>query len=317
MYKHSWDVVKFVCVKRVLSVRNKRSLISSESIEMFFFCSCTPKVCDTYPTAPDGYKVVSERSDDCCYSYRLVKDDCDVSACSIKPPVCNYFEDLQFYANTDDQCCGTYECACNPNKCLHVQNVCPVGTSKMISDKIACCPVSKCVFDASASAFAQSDASASLLGNSFMSIFTAEDEDDKRIQLSAVSQVSSNANANAQSASSQDLSLQTGSDNSGLSSVTTIVQGSLSGEAASNSGVSLASSYGLYATGRYNELAKTYAKALASAESGSIEGCCPGVVDGSSCPSTCPSDRVCDGKSCVYPRDCPCFTKSVQKPVST
>uniref|UniRef100_F6TIX8 CTCK domain-containing protein n=1 Tax=Ciona intestinalis TaxID=7719 RepID=F6TIX8_CIOIN len=59
---------------------------------------------------------------------------------------------------------------------------------------------------------------------------------------------------------------------------------------------------------------ETYAKALASSETGSIDGCCTGLTDASACPSTCPKDKVCDGTSCVYPRDCPCFRNSVRRP---
>uniref|UniRef100_H2Y887 von Willebrand factor n=1 Tax=Ciona savignyi TaxID=51511 RepID=H2Y887_CIOSA len=58
---------------------------------------------------------------------------------------------------------------------------------------------------------------------------------------------------------------------------------------------------------------ETYAKALDSVDSGYVEGCCPGLTDASICPTTCPKDKVCDGSSCVYPRDCPCYRNAIRR----
>ena len=196
-------------------------------------------------------------------------------------------------------------------KCDLGGGVCPVGMSRAVVDKTACCQFSKCVVNPSA--VADSGLSAMLFGSGFSSIVTG---DVIGKHTDAHSKSILNSNGNAQSAVSQDVSVQTENKIKDSTSVLTIVGGNIMGGFSSSSDNLLASDYGVYATGRYNELAKTYAKALGSVSIGAIEGCCPGVLDGSSCPSSCPIDQVCDGKVCVYPRDCPCFTNNIRKPVS-
>lgn len=74
--------------------------------------------------------------------------------------------------------------------------------------------------------------------------------------------------------------------------------------------------YRQYAAGRYNALAKSYAKAMTSSITSQIDGCCPGLTDSSKCPTACPEGQVCDGESCVYPKDCPCFSGDLRRTVS-
>ena len=127
---------------------------------------CTQKVCDPYPTAPEGHVVVEEKADDCCYSYRIIKESCDLTMCKEFAPVCNYYEDLVVYKV--DDCCATYECSCNPSKCPKLQyHPCPKGCARQAVDTDICCPVEKCVkINLQANARAQTDLS--LEGGQFM-----------------------------------------------------------------------------------------------------------------------------------------------------
>ena len=277
---------------------------------MFCF-RCVPRECEAHPSSPEGFKVVAEKADDCCYSYRIVKEDCDVSACSTSAPICNYYEDLQFFASDENQCCGTYECACNPTKCHTINQPCPPGTARAVMDNSVCCSLSKCVADISADA--QNEVSAMLLGAGFSAFVSGGSSANKRLE--AYLSGESKTDAEAQSSSTSDVAVKAGSG-SGVSTITTLMGDLLGGASSSGSGHSLASDYGTYAIGRYNALAESYSKALASASMGTIEGCCPGVVDNSACPSSCPSDQVCDGQQCVYPKDCPCIRNAVRRAVS-
>ena len=59
-------------------------------------------------------------------------------------PTCSYCQDVVQY-KTDD-CCATFECQCNPNKCLQLDVVsCPLGSERIVVDGDLCCPVGKCV----------------------------------------------------------------------------------------------------------------------------------------------------------------------------
>ena len=105
---------------------------------------CTIKVCDPYPTAPEGHAVVEEKADDCCYSYRIIKETCDLSLCKEFAPVCNHYEDLVSYKV--DECCATYECSCNPSKCPVLENTpCPKGCVRQVVESNTCCSIGKCV----------------------------------------------------------------------------------------------------------------------------------------------------------------------------
>ena len=137
--------------------------------------------------------------------------------------------------------------------------------------------------------------------------------------LHALMSSSANADASADASSTSDAYVKS-SDGSGSSStiITKFMGGSLFGGASSSAsaGLGFGSDYGAYASGRYNALAESYAKAMASGGFGTIESCCPGVIDDSACPASCPSDQVCDGQGCVYPKDCPCIRDTIRRPVS-
>ena len=105
---------------------------------------CKPKTCDSYPMAPEGYVVVEEKEDDCCYVYRTVPENCDVTSCAESPMICNHYEDLVTYAI--DACCATYECTCNKAKCPALGNpLCRDGSERVVLEDGTCCPVAKCI----------------------------------------------------------------------------------------------------------------------------------------------------------------------------
>ena len=66
---------------------------------LMYFCSlhfrCAVKECDSYPVAPQGYKIIAVKADDCCYSYNQIKDNCNETLCPNSKPECQYYEDLQ------------------------------------------------------------------------------------------------------------------------------------------------------------------------------------------------------------------------------
>ena len=276
---------------------------------MFF--RCVSKDCESYPSAPRGFKVVAEQADDCCYRYRVVEDGCDVTACSVSPPVCEYFEDLQFFATDEKQCCGTYACACNPTKCSASDSFCPIGTVKTFVNKNACCPVTKCVVDSGLSENVHESAAGMFFGPTFTSMVMGGHSRNAVPTVDLGSSLSSEAVAEA--GSSSDTRVKSGVDDT--YSTATLMMKNLMGSAssASSAGVALFSDYGSYAAGRYQALSDNYAKALLRV--GVPAGFCSGVSDYSSCPSTCASDQVCDGRSCVYPKDCPCFRNDLRRTV--
>lgn len=105
---------------------------------------CNKKECEAYPSVPAGHKVVEEKADDCCYSYKIVSEDCDITKCAENAPVCSACEDLVRYSV--DKCCSTYECTCNPSKCFKLGDVpCPNGQERVTSDTQGCCAIGKCV----------------------------------------------------------------------------------------------------------------------------------------------------------------------------
>uniref|UniRef100_UPI00089DAEDC uncharacterized protein LOC101242292 n=1 Tax=Ciona intestinalis TaxID=7719 RepID=UPI00089DAEDC len=105
---------------------------------------CETRNCDPYPVAPEGFVIVEEKADECCYNYRVVAAECEVLNCPYKATICEYYEDLVTYPI--DECCCTYECKCNTAKCSKLGNpTCPHGTERMVIEDDACCPVGKCV----------------------------------------------------------------------------------------------------------------------------------------------------------------------------
>ncbi len=106
--------------------------------------SCEPRKCESYPSAPFGHKVVEEKADDCCFSYKIVPDECDTSKCAEAAPICAACQDLVRYSV--DKCCSTYECVCNPSKCFPLADVpCPNGMERVVTDESACCAIGKCL----------------------------------------------------------------------------------------------------------------------------------------------------------------------------
>ena len=141
-------------------------------------CSCTSKntvdcrtqKCESYPNTPNGYKIVQEKADDCCFSYKTVPEDCDIKNCAEKAPVCSFYEDLVRY--TVDKCCSTYECACNPSKCFQLGfAACPIGMELVDADNSACCKIKKCVKTSISSALASSGA---LIKNGYVDTLRSE-----------------------------------------------------------------------------------------------------------------------------------------------
>ena len=71
-------------------------------------------------------------------------------------------------------------------------------------------------------------------------------------------------------------------------------------------------SYASYAKGRYEDLTAGFNNQFLY----NGKTTCEFVTDSSLCPDSCPENMVCDGKSCVYPKDCPCFSNSIKRQVS-
>lgn len=264
----------------------------------------------------DGQKVISEKSDDCCLNYRVVDDECDVSVCKSTAPVCEYYEDVQFLPTDDLNCCGTYECACNPMKCSFDDDIkCAPDYIKSPVDKRACCVVSKCV-SAYAGGIAGAGGSILAPGLLFSSVSSGNGGKPGVIGLSSQNDAASQAESSSSGLTSAGV---TAGDNGDSKSILSFAMGntaiSAGAESKASSGAALASDYGTYASGRHSALAESYAKALASAKSGYMEGSCPGLVDASAC-GVCSNDQVCDGTSCVYPSDCPCYRDSIRRVVS-
>ena len=203
--------------------------------------NCAPKVCDPYPTAPEGHVVVEEKADDCCYSYRIVKDTCDMSKCTEYAPVCNHFEDLVTYKV--DDCCATYECACNPSKCPTLSNApCPAGCTRQTIDAKPCCSVGKCIrIDAIAKALAQSNLN--IQPSAFIATVT-RDEDEQEMH-SVQLKSSSHAKTTADSKTEHESKLSYTGKNTPYHTTTAIFNmGQVNAQAAADANV--AGHYGIY-----------------------------------------------------------------------
>ena len=179
---------------------------------------CTSKPCDPYPTAPEGHVVVEEKADDCCYSYRIVKETCDMSTCVEYAPVCHHYEDLVTYKV--DECCATYECTCNPSKCPRLENPpCPKGCIRKIMDSSVCCPIGKCVkIDLHADAQTQSD----LLYDGGSMVFTHHDHSGKAGAVKAALKGQLDADAEADVSGTHDALIEVDGGKTGGSTITTI-----------------------------------------------------------------------------------------------
>jgi len=225
---------------------------------------------------------------------------------------------MQYIPIDSDGCCGTYECVCNPMKCIETDEPnCGYGYHKEILDKRACCPAWKCVISSPSLDAYSATSSSSLLPADFISSESKSGKDDKSLG------VNSGDSTNAEAASASDTAMgnaaltdQSSSSNGKV--LTSYAGGDVSISALSDSSALLdgtrVADYGAYAAGRHSALAENYAKALASSESGYMDGTCPGITDASVCPA-CTQDKVCDGETCVYPRDCPCVKDSVTRKV--
>ncbi|XP_077966609.1 von Willebrand factor-like [Styela clava] len=241
--------------------------------------------CSDYPSVPFGLKVVAEKSDDCCFSYRIVSSDCNLK-CSFSPPICEFYEDLLTYPI--DSCCASYECACNPTKCplLDVLD-CPHGMKKVITDTHSCCPVNKCI--ATSFIVKGSNAHFPLLNDIILSGESTNtfSEDRKFGGISLFEGVKSN-----------EAVISNGSDKSDHDNT-------VGDQKVKND---LPSAYASYAASRYMMLAS-------SSTDGSIglksRANCPGVFE--ACSVICPPEQYCDGNTCVYPQDCPCYRNSLKR----
>lgn len=170
---------------------------------------CETRVCDPYPTAPEGYKVVEEREDDCCHSYKVVEETCDMTKCTDTAPLCNFYEDLVRYDVNGDGCCSTYECSCNPSKCARLGHArCPPGARREVLNTDVCCPIAKCVgagygYGADANA-----ASGVTVGGGHYSTHTDGDRKrDGKVDVGLSSDNSAASNANADSSTGLGLSV--------------------------------------------------------------------------------------------------------------
>lgn len=97
------------------------------------------------PVASSDEMLVKDSSDGCCDYYRAVPKSCVDKTCPDElVPTCNYCEDLVSYKM--DECCSTFECKCNLNKCVALDVVsCPIGSERVVVDTESCCPIGKCV----------------------------------------------------------------------------------------------------------------------------------------------------------------------------
>ena len=169
---------------------------------------CTKKTCDPYPECPDGQFVVEEKVDECCMSYRLVKDDCDMSLCKHKAPKCSFYQTLHVYPT--DNCCATYECVCDPSLCPDLGNpACPDGSVRVLIDSNQCCKVGKCV-DAAVKAQASANAGAQLSTGEFSFISGTSEKKLSNIAAEVATEAAAGAVASAQGSQGADVSVHTG-----------------------------------------------------------------------------------------------------------
>jgi len=265
---------------------------------------CERKVCESHPNPPSGHKVVAHQSDDCCMSYTIVSDTCSLDSCSNKPPVCEYYEDLQIIP--EDKCCSSFACVCNPHKCITFDNdfICPSGQTKELVSSVGCCQIPKCT---SVTGLQGTDGKSMATANILQSSAILMSFDDAN-KLSKTNDVSYNADTGAHALAN---SLTSGDynanglinkfDSSGdKHSITEIVLGGTS---------ATGQSYASYAKGRHEDLTAGFTSQFIYTG----KTTCEFVTDSSFCPETCPENMVCDGKSCVYPKDCPCFSNSIRR----
>merc|ERR1712002_376696 len=58
---------------------------------------CSLEKCQEYPESKEGYKIIEEKATECCYSYRMVPEECEMKQCQFQAPVCEYCENLVTY----------------------------------------------------------------------------------------------------------------------------------------------------------------------------------------------------------------------------
>ena len=120
-------------------------MLALKTLFVYSFYSCTERECLQTPEIKSGHKLVQDGNGKCCKNYRSVPETCDIeNNCEKTNPNCEYFEDVVQYSL--DECCVTYECKCNPSKCLQLGNPkCPIGSKRIIIDHESCCSIGKCV----------------------------------------------------------------------------------------------------------------------------------------------------------------------------
>ncbi|XP_070687646.1 otogelin [Pempheris klunzingeri] len=105
-----------------------------------FVCECDPDLCEVdVPTCRDDQTLIATRADGSCCLAHI----CMCSSCPETPPLCLDGEVLMVDSNTTDRCCPTYQCVCEPYRCLQLS--CPVGMSVVsVSSPGRCCSNQTC-----------------------------------------------------------------------------------------------------------------------------------------------------------------------------
>ncbi|KAM4744336.1 otogelin [Anableps anableps] len=104
-------------------------------------CECDPELCESEtPTCREDQTLIATRADGSCCLAHI----CMCSSCVERPPSCQDGEVLSVDSNTTDRCCPSYQCVCEPYRCLQLS--CPVGMSVVsVSSPNLCCPNQTCV----------------------------------------------------------------------------------------------------------------------------------------------------------------------------
>jgi hypothetical protein len=157
-----------------------------------------------------------------------------------------------------------------------------------------------------------------LFGPSMSTMIDGDYYGDGDVSIGAGNKNSAKSDASAKQATKADISVGGDSDKDSATKISGFLPSITVGSNADaytgmRSGFPYGPGYRQYAAGRYNALAKSYAKAMSAVVTSQIDGCCPGLTDSSQCPATCPKDQVCDGEACVYPKDCPCFSGDIRR----
>jgi len=259
---------------------------------------CELKVCDSYPLPPAGHKVHAVKVDDCCYTYSHVPSECNLDTCVNSAPVCQFYEDLQIIP--EDKCCSSYSCTCNPVKCSSFNNfVCPEGLVKSTTDQNVCCSIPKCMIP-SAEASASSGITALSSPTVFMNMFGNGDNSYEPMPFAPHTMLQDGLKTPLRSElPSQQIDLSPSGMSANAVSVHVIPGTKTVG----------ATSYDSYVSDRHSVLLGSYIEGI----SNNSTSTCEFVKDSSACPDSCPVGLVCDGTSCVSPKDCPCYSNFIRR----